>query len=61
MTQGCPTRRDTRAPIAGGLAGVIHGHDAIPDEWVAALARREDVLELVERFAAMVHERIGGR
>ena len=37
---------DTTGAVAGGLAGVYYGLDAIPGKWVEALARSSDVLEL---------------
>lgn len=36
---------DTVAAVAGGLAGIIYGYDAIPKEWIDALANKE----LIER------------
>jgi ADP-ribosyl-[dinitrogen reductase] hydrolase len=41
---------DTIAAIAGGAAGLIYGMENIPDEWVECLARKNDILELAERF-----------
>lgn len=38
---------DTVGAIAGGLAGLYYGFDAIPDDWVAALQRREWIEALV--------------
>jgi len=38
---------DTIAAIAGGLAGLYYGYDAIPDEWVSALLRREWLEETI--------------
>ena len=35
---------DTTAAIAGALAGVLYGYDAIPVEWVSAL-RAKDLIE----------------
>ncbi|MFO0653655.1 MAG: ADP-ribosylglycohydrolase family protein [Polyangia bacterium] len=32
---------DTTACVAGGMAGVLYGEDAIPKDWLAPLARRE--------------------
>ena len=32
---------DTVGAIAGGLAGVYYGYDAIPEDWLAAIQRRE--------------------
>ena len=39
---------DTVGAIAGGLAGLYYGFDAIPADWVAALQRREWIEELVQ-------------
>ncbi len=35
---------DTVAAVAGGLAGIIYGYDAIPTEWIAGL-QAKDVIE----------------
>lgn len=32
---------DTVAAVAGGLAGLYYGYDAIPDEWLGYIKRRE--------------------
>lgn len=42
---------DTIASIAGGLAGMIYGIENIPSEWIEALARKEDILDLAVRFS----------
>jgi ADP-ribosyl-[dinitrogen reductase] hydrolase len=42
---------DTTGCVAGGLAGILYGVNAIPLHWRNALARREDVATLFERFA----------
>lgn len=34
---------DTTATVAGGLAGLVWGVDAIPAHWIDALARREEL------------------
>ena len=39
---------DTVGAIAGGLAGLYYGYEAIPEEWVDALQKREWVEELCE-------------
>lgn len=39
---------DTVGAIAGGLAGLYYGYEAIPEEWVDALQRREWVESLCE-------------
>lgn len=45
---------DTTASVAGGLAGVYYGFDAIPREWLSAIARREDIEALLEAFVRKV-------
>jgi len=37
---------DTTAAVAGGLAGLLYGVEAIPTEWLEVLARREDIINL---------------
>ena len=39
---------DTVGAIAGGLAGVYYGYDAIPEDWLAAIQRREWIEGLCE-------------
>ena len=41
---------DTTAAIAGGLAGLYYGFDAIPETWKFQLARYEAIEELINRF-----------
>jgi len=41
---------DTTGAVCGGLAGLLYGFDSIPTEWVDALARRDDILDLAERL-----------
>ena len=41
---------DTTAAVAGGLAGIRYGLEAIPPEWLAVLARREDIEGLCKAF-----------
>jgi ADP-ribosyl-[dinitrogen reductase] hydrolase len=43
---------DTTAAITGGLAGLLYGWETIPEEWLAALARRNDIEILSERLSA---------
>ncbi|MGV3662032.1 MAG: ADP-ribosylglycohydrolase family protein [Prosthecobacter sp.] len=43
---------DTTGCVAGGLAGIAYGLDAIPAEWRAALPRQEDLRSLVQRFTS---------
>lgn len=37
---------DTIGALAGGVAGIMYGMDAIPDEWISAL-RGQDIIETV--------------
>lgn len=41
---------DTTGCVAGGLAGVVYGLDAIPSEWRIALPRQNDLRDLFQRF-----------
>lgn len=41
---------DTTAAIAGGLAGLLYGFDAIPEKWIDQLARKDDILDLCDRL-----------
>lgn len=45
---------DTTAAIAGGLAGLYYGMDDIPDNWVNAIARLEDIIVLGEKLEKSV-------
>ncbi|OAI57356.1 hypothetical protein AYO49_02220 [Verrucomicrobiaceae bacterium SCGC AG-212-N21] len=47
---------DTTGCVAGGLAGVCYGLEAIPQEWIAALPRQQELRALFDRFV----ERVGG-
>ena len=42
---------DTTGAVAGGLAGLAYGEAGIPAEWLAALARRADIVDLAGRLA----------
>ena len=44
----------TVAALAGGLAGVSYGSDGIPPEWIEGIARKEEIVEISNRFAALV-------
>ena len=35
---------DTTAAVAGGLAGILYGYNAIPAEWIEKL-QRKDIIE----------------
>lgn len=41
---------DTTAAVTGGLAGLLYGWESIPDEWLDALVKREDIEDLVIRL-----------
>jgi ADP-ribosylglycohydrolase len=41
---------DTTGCVAGGLAGVLYGVDAVPLRWRNALARRDEIAQLFDRF-----------
>lgn len=41
---------DTIGALTGGLAGICYGINLIPQEWVEVLARRDDIMNLAERF-----------
>jgi ADP-ribosylglycohydrolase len=41
---------DTTAAIAGGLAGMYYGIEAIPQKWTSQLVRYDDIQNLIDRF-----------
>lgn len=43
---------DTVGAVAGGLAGIYHGFRSIPEKWLEVIAKREEIIELCERFGA---------
>jgi ADP-ribosylglycohydrolase len=45
---------DTTGCVAGGLAGTYYGLSTIPREWLDALARRDEVESLFDRFAECI-------
>ena len=42
---------DTIGAIAGGLAGALYGYDAIPNEWLSHLIKKEMIDKLCQDFA----------
>jgi ADP-ribosyl-[dinitrogen reductase] hydrolase len=42
---------DTTAAVVGGLAGLVYGEAGILAEWLADLARRDDIIDLAIRLA----------
>jgi len=45
---------DTVGAIAGGLAGALYGYDAIPQEWISCLVKKEMIEKLCEDFASSI-------
>ena len=41
---------DTTGAVTGGLAGLLYGHENIPEDWINQIARRNDITELAERL-----------
>jgi len=41
---------DTTGAVAGGLAGIRYGRESIPEDWVAQLARVDEIVALCERL-----------
>lgn len=41
---------DTTGAVTGGLAGLLYGHENIPQSWLEQLARKEDIEDLSERL-----------
>lgn len=39
---------DTTGAVTGGLAALIYGMDTIPAEWINALARKDDIINLTK-------------
>lgn len=42
---------DTTGAVTGGLAGLIYGYDAIPDEWIKTLKNREYIYNICMEFS----------
>jgi ADP-ribosylglycohydrolase len=47
---------DTTGALAGGLAGIVYGFEAIPEAWRKQLARKDEILDLAQRLAASLKE-----
>lgn len=47
---------DTTAAVTGGLAGIYYGFENIPSEWIEQIARKQDIMDLAERFEAVVFD-----
>ncbi len=48
---------DTTGAVTGGLAGLLYGYEAIPEQWINQIARKKDITEL----AARLKEKYGDR
>lgn len=46
---------DTTGAVAGGLAGVLYGTEGIPADWLDALARRDEIEELIAKALKKAH------
>ena len=47
---------DTIAALAGGLAGMYHGFDALPQNWVQCIARKEMIHDMLSVFCKSISE-----
>ena len=45
---------DTTGSIAGGLGGLVYGIDSIPKEWLMAIAQKDKIDRLIDRFVTQV-------
>ena len=45
---------DTTGAVTGGLAGVYYGLESIPEEWINALVKRPEILELGEKLCRKI-------
>jgi len=41
---------DTIGGLVGGLSGIIYGQSGIPKKWVDLLVKKNEILELIEKF-----------
>ena len=47
---------DTTAAVAGGLAGLYYGDESIPQQWLDALVKREEICRMCESFHVNAYE-----
>ncbi|MGB4222991.1 MAG: ADP-ribosylglycohydrolase family protein [Syntrophorhabdus sp.] len=47
---------DTTGCVTGGLAGLYYGLEAVPKEWIYALARKDDIGNLFKRLTSKITE-----
>lgn len=50
---------DTTGAVAGGLAGILYGLDAIPAQWLEVLAKRDEIETLCRNFSKSLSENQG--
>ena len=48
---------DTTACVVGGLSGILHGLNAIPEGWLQPIARRSELSDWFETFVASTTQR----
>jgi ADP-ribosyl-[dinitrogen reductase] hydrolase len=48
---------DTTGMVAGGCAGIVHGLQSVPADWLSALARKAEIEDLIDRFTSAVLSR----
>ncbi len=44
---------DTTACVTGGLAGIAYGWKSIPDKWLEALARKDEIMGLCDKLESL--------
>ena len=47
---------DTTGAVTGAVAGMLYGYASIPQEWVDALARKEDIIALADKLDAVLEK-----
>ena len=47
---------DTIAAICGGLAGIYHGFDEIPNEWIEQIPKITEIISLCEKYEMICNE-----
>ncbi|MCX5808187.1 MAG: ADP-ribosylglycohydrolase family protein [Proteobacteria bacterium] len=48
---------DTTGIVTGGLAGIYYGFETIPQEWLNAIVRKDDIAQLFEKYLAFRSEK----
>lgn len=49
---------DTTACVTGALAGLYYGIDGLPTEWMNALARKQDIINLADDFTNRLKDNV---